>query len=59
MTRLLPRLWIAPKARILPLNFVREPKVAADLTEKNTLHARAPLMRTIFADEAVDIVFPI
>lgn len=33
--------------------------MAADLTEKNTLHTRAPFMRTTFADEAVDGVFPI
>lgn len=41
------------RARILPLNDVEVPRVADDPTWKKTLQARAPLMRTTDADDAV------
>jgi hypothetical protein len=50
---------IEVRARMLPLNIVELPSVAEDPTWKKTLQARAPLMRTTAADEAVVSVEPI
>lgn len=59
MTLTSSRTEIEARARMLPLNLVELPRVADDPTWKKTLQARAPLMRTMDADEAVVRVEPI